>query len=101
MLTDRNPGPQQLRVRGPGWVCGVVDVQRIDADEQRPLPDQELASFGGEVRVFAEVLGRAPVAGEVGPNQYGSIADLDLADRIRADRALVARAVDDYSLQVR
>lgn len=54
MLDDGNAGGKQQRVRGPFAVGGVVEVERVDADECGIMigepgcarPGQEMPVFG-------------------------------------------------------
>jgi hypothetical protein len=44
VLDDVHLGRQQDRVRGPARVGHVVDVDRVDSDEDGPVCDQPLRS---------------------------------------------------------
>ena len=54
MLHDGNARREQQRVRGPFAVGGVVDVERVDADQRRVMagepggtgPGQEVVAIG-------------------------------------------------------
>jgi hypothetical protein len=47
VLHDRDPGPQQRRVRRPRAVGDVVDVERVDADQRRPALGQQRRGVPG------------------------------------------------------
>jgi hypothetical protein len=69
VLDDGNAGPEQQGMRGPLEVGGVVDVDRVDADERRVLLGEPgRAVPGQEVRVGG-VLGGAEPGGVAGVQQ--------------------------------
>ena len=70
MLADRYPGRQQLRVHRAVGVAGVVDVQRVDADQHGAGPGQVGRGIRGQERVVPEVLVGPPVPVPAGVDEH-------------------------------
>ena len=88
-------------MRWARWICGVVDVQRVDTHEECALPHEHVARIRGQKRVGAKVLVGAPVVGEVRPDQDCPVAQLSFGEVVGSDASIRAGAVDDDRLQVR
>src|SRR5436190_1346527 len=65
VLAYRDSRTEQLGVRGSREIGGVVDVERIDADECRPRTDEDVGAVGGEKWMVGEIRVGSPVPREV------------------------------------
>ena len=95
VFADRDPCAEQLRVRGPGQIGGVVDVQRVDTDKRRLSPREQLGAFIREEWVLREVRLGPPVTREVGADEDGAAGEIAPPEELRPDRPSPARRVDD------
>ncbi len=93
VLADWNPRAKEDGVGRAGDVLDVVDVERIDADEQRASLDEDRAGFRGEERVELEVAIGAPTLGPVGPHQHGLTSEVETGETIGADAAATFVAI--------
>ena len=85
---------EQDGVRGTlAGVGGVVDVHRVDADEQRPGVGEELRGLAREERCRTAVGGRAPVSVPAGVQQHRPIRDVSPTQRVRSDAAVTVGRV--------
>ena len=76
MFDHRNArGEEQAVGRAPP-VGDVVDVDRVDADETRPLLDEEAGACLSQVGGVCRVLGSAPVLVPAGMQQHGAVGHL-------------------------
>ena len=60
MFVDRDAGAKQRGVDRTADIFGVVDAERVDPDECRPVIDQPARGAGGQKRVAFEILVGAP-----------------------------------------
>jgi hypothetical protein len=89
MLHDRNARREQQRVRGPFAVGGVVEVDRVDAD-QRGVVGGEPGGAGPGQEVVAVGVGRCAEPRVVaGVQQHGPAADLERRQGPDVDTALL------------
>src|SRR6266480_4368980 len=71
VLHDRDASRQQRGVRRARRAAGVVDVERVDADQSGLLLDQAVGGGSGEERAPGAVALAAPVAVPAGVDQHG------------------------------
>src|SRR6266542_503585 len=101
VLAHWDPGAQKLRVRGPREVGGVVDVQRVDADERHLRAREKLRALEGEIRVLGEVRVGPPAARVVSAYQHGATRERAASEVFWADRSSRSGRVDDNHGHVR
>src|SRR5258706_3985322 len=101
VLADRDPGTEQLGVRGLRGVGRVVDVQRVDPDEGRSRLDEDIDGLCGEKWVLAEIRLGSPVPREIRPHENRMTGEGLATEDIWADRATGGRRVDHDDRKVR
>ena len=104
VLDDVHAGAEQQRVRGPlAARLGVVDVERVDADEHRTGVDEPLRALAREERRADAVLRRAEPAVPAGVQQHGRAAHVaigeGLGDGCRGARRPRVLEVEDLGAQ--
>src|SRR5205823_14717339 len=95
------PPPSQTYPLSLHDALPIFDVERIDAHEPHALRQQHVARIASDKRVGAEVLLRAPMAREVGPDQHGPTGQIEGGESVGSDRAASIGGVDDDAAQVR
>ena len=87
VLHDRDARGQQRRVHRARGAAGVIDVDRVDADQSGLLLDQPVGGGGGQEGIPGAVALGAPVTVPAGMDQRGSAANLVGGQRVAVDGA--------------
>src|SRR5215510_2929623 len=95
---DRDASRQQRGVHRACRAAGVVDVDRVDADQCGLLLDQPAGGGSGEERVLGAVAVAAPVAVPAGMEEHGPACDVMGGQSVPVDRA--ARSINPHHYAV-
>ena len=88
VLDDRDAGPQQHRVDRPLARAGVVDVDRVDADDGGAGVDEALGRVDAEERVVGVAVAVGPPVGvPAGPEQHGPPGDVHAVEQVGRRRS--------------
>jgi hypothetical protein len=69
VFDNRDFGGEQKGMHGPAQVAGVINVQRVDADERHASVEKVLGGVFRQEGVALEILVRAPVRIPAGADQ--------------------------------